>query len=141
MKEEGVPFWYPDLRTLVAVSMIAIFAIVVVVLLVQPMPMTEAAGNVLLVIIGMLTTKVGTIVDYYFGSNKEAKEQGETSRTQAATIATMAATAAPTVTNGAAETAAWADAQAANTPAAFTAYLAKFPTGAHAVEARTRAAL
>lgn len=140
MKEEGVPFWYPDLRTLVAVSMITIFAIVVVVLLVQPMPMTEAAGNVLLVIIGMLTTKVGTIVDYYFGSNKEAKEQGETSRSQAATIATMAATAAPTVlTNGAAETAAWTEATAANTPAAFAAYLVKFPTGAHAAEAKQRA--
>ena len=47
-------------------------------LLFVPMPLTEAAGTLLTAMVGMLVTKIGTMVDFYFGSSKSAKEKDET---------------------------------------------------------------
>jgi hypothetical protein len=91
MEQKVSPWFWPDLRSFVAISMIAIFAVVVFSLLFKPMPMTDQAGTLLLTIIGMLLAKVGSIIDFFYSSTKDSKEKDETSRTQAVTIATMAA--------------------------------------------------
>lgn len=135
-KRENPPYWYPDLRALVAVSMLSIFGGVTAMLLFRPMPMTEQAGAVLLTIVGMIIGKVGTIVDYYFGSNKESKDQATTIATMVAAPAVAAAAAAAASTEVASgEVAAWEVAARAGTPEAYRAYLAKYPAGPHAAEA------
>ena len=126
-----------DLRAFVAVAMMLIFGSVTGLLLLRPMPMTEQAGSVLLTIIGMLIGKVGTIVDFYFGSNKDSKDKDATIAAQTATIA---ASSPGVATNGVIESAAWQQALDAGTKEAFNSYLTKYPTGAHAADARVKLA-
>lgn len=87
--ERARPIWMPDLQAIVAMSMLGTFGLVVVMLLFRPMPMTEQAGAVLLTVVGMILGKVGTIVDFYFGSNKGNKDKDATilAQAQAATPA------------------------------------------------------
>lgn len=94
------------------------------------------------------------VIGYHLGSSKGAKDAAVSNRealskmsdtvastaATAATVAGTAAAAAGVPTNGAAETAAWNAAATANTADAFESYVAKFPTGVHAADARTRAA-
>lgn len=72
----------------VVISLISIFAVVIGMLLVKPMPLSEAAGTLLVALIGMLSTKISTIVDFYFGSNKSSKEKDATILAQAQASAT-----------------------------------------------------
>src|SRR5262249_13011227 len=86
------PFWWPDLQTYVAVAVITLFAFVVVMLLARPMPLSEAAGTLLTALVGLLTGKVATIVDFYFGTSKGRKDKDELAKSQAQTIANVTAT-------------------------------------------------
>lgn len=93
-----------------------------------------------------------TVVAYHLGSSKGQKEaqdaQRGTMQTLSSTVASTAATAATVAAtaagvppaNGALEIAAWDAAVTGGTPAAWDEYLRKFPTGAHAAEARARLA-
>jgi dolichol kinase len=99
------------------------------------------------------------VIGFHIGSSKGAKEAAQTTRdtvatltstvaTTAATAATVAATASGTGTgapvvppaNGADEIKTWNEAAAANTREAFEAYLAKYPNGVRAPDAKTRIA-
>jgi hypothetical protein len=81
----------------VVISLIGIFAMVIVMLLLKPMPLSEAAGTLLVALIGMLSTKISTIVDFYFGSNKASKDKDATILAQAQNGATIEAPPAPIV--------------------------------------------
>lgn len=96
MSEEKVSPWYwPDLRSFVAIWMLGIFALVVAMLLFRPMPMTEQAGTLLLTIIGVIVAKVSSIVDFFFGSTKDSKEKDDTIRSQAVTMSAGAPVPVP----------------------------------------------
>ncbi len=84
----------------VVMSLIGIFALVIVMLLTKPMPLSEAAGTLLVALIGMLSTKISTIVDFYFGSNKSSKEKDATilAHAQAQTVVPATETLAPPIT-------------------------------------------
>lgn len=100
----------------------------------------------------------GTVIAFHLGSSKGAKEAAQATRdtvnTLSSTVASTAATAATTantaatiaagtgsgIANGVVEAQAWNDAVTANTVDAFNAYLAKFPSGVHMVEAKARLA-
>lgn len=148
---------YELLPGMIAMSLIAILAFIIVCLFLKPMPMTESAGTLAIALASAIGTNIGVIVGFFYGANKDSRAQAETTRSQSETIASMAAVpaavaaAAPAIaaavvanataaTNGAAETAAWGEADAANTTDALNAYLAKYPTGVHAPEARARLA-
>lgn len=138
-----------DLRAFVAVASILLFGVIIAMLLFRPMPMTEAAGALLTALVGVVATKYSTIVDFYFGSNKDSKDKDETIRQQAQSASSTAATvtsiaaasaagassASAGLVNGAAEAAAWATATTANTIVGFQAYLDQFPAGVHAADA------
>lgn len=98
-----------------------------------------------------------TVVAFHLGSSKGAKEAAQTQRDTVATLATTAATAANTAatvaataagvappispaTNGADEIKTWNEAAEANTRAAFEGYLAKYPNGVRAPDAKARIA-
>ena len=84
----------------VVVSLITILAVVIGMLLIRPMPLSEAAGTLLVALVGMLSTKVGTIVDFFFGSNKASKDKDATilAHAQAQTTAPATETPAPSIT-------------------------------------------
>lgn len=100
------------------------------------------------------------VIGFHIGSSKGAKENAQTTRDTVQTLATTAATAAntaatvattaavtagvpppaPPATNGADEIKTWNEAAAANTRAAFEGYLAKYPNGVRAPDAKARLA-
>lgn len=82
----------------VVVSLMTIFAFVITMLLIKPMPLSEAAGTLLVALVGMITTKIGTIVDFYFGSNKSSKDKDATILAQAQTGTPPAAETPPAPT-------------------------------------------
>lgn len=94
------------LPAFIVVSLFMIFAVVIGMLLVRPMPLTEAAGTLLTALVGMLSTKISTIVDFYFGSNKASKDKDAANADQAKTIAQLATAPAVAVPAVAANTAA-----------------------------------
>ena len=83
--------WWPDLQAYVAVTIISLYAIVVIVLLLMPMPITESAGTLLTALVGLLTGKVATIVDFYYGTSRTSALKDEAAKVQAQTIANMSA--------------------------------------------------
>ena len=103
---------------------------------------------------------IATIIAYHFGSSKGAKDAADAQKdtvdklsTTVATTATTAATVAATAigvsppvapmspgTNGADEIKTWNDAVAADTKEAFEGYLAKYPTGVRAPDAKAKVA-
>lgn len=85
------PFWWPDLQMFVAVSLIGLYVMTVIMLLTVPMPITDSAGTLLTAMIGLLTGKVATIVDFYFGTSKSSAAKDEAAKTQAKTISDLAA--------------------------------------------------
>lgn len=130
---------------LIAMSLIAIMGFAIVCLFLIPMPMTDAAGTLAVALVTAVTTNVGVIVGFFFGSSKDNKEKDATILAQAQSGTPVevakqvaAAVTAATTTNGAAETQAWTEATAANTIDAFNGYVAKFPAGVHAAEAQAR---
>lgn len=134
---------------MIAMSLITILAFAVACLFLRPMPMTEAAGTLAVALVSSVATSIGTIVGFYFGDTKGGREQAATIREQAKVQAdaapakvaekvAVAVAAAMAPTNGAAETAAWTDAGVKNTKEAYEDYLAKFPLGAHAADAKAR---
>lgn len=84
-----------DLRSFVAVWIALLLGFVTAMLMLRPMPMSDQAGNLLLILIGFLVAKFGTVVDFFFGSTKENKDKDDTNRAQAQTIATMAGAPPP----------------------------------------------
>ena len=59
-----------NLPAFIVVSVFAIYATAMGMLIFSPMPMTESAGTLLTSMIGVLTGSVVTIVSFYFGSSK-----------------------------------------------------------------------
>lgn len=55
-------------------------------LLLRPMPITGEAGTLLTALVGLLSSKVATIVDFYFGTSKSSALKDEAVKTQAQTI-------------------------------------------------------
>lgn len=72
------PFWFPDLQTTIACTLLFLFGAALYMLLFKPMPMTEAAGTLLTAMVGMLVAKIGTMVDFYFGSSTTSKQKDDT---------------------------------------------------------------
>jgi len=72
------PFWFPDLQTVIAGTMLLLFGAALFMLLFMPMPLTEAAGTLLTAMVGMLVAKIGTMVDFYFGSSATSKQKDDT---------------------------------------------------------------
>lgn len=123
-------------------------------------PPTGVPDGVLAIInqmMGAWGMAFATVIAFHLGSSKGAKDAAEAQRgtvetlsatvsstaATAATVANTAATVANTAagvaaTNGTEEAAFWETTSRENTQDAFDAYLAKFPTGAHATEARSR---
>src|SRR5258706_1074565 len=89
--ESKSPYWWPDLQMFVAITIIGLYAMVVILLLLKPMPITGEAGTLLTALTGLLTGKVATIVDFYFGTSKSSALKDEAAKTQAQTISALAA--------------------------------------------------
>lgn len=83
---EKTRFWFPDLQTFVVLVILPLYAFVVIMLLMKPMPITGEAGTLLTALTGLLTGKVATIVDFYFGTSKSSANKDEAAKTQAQTI-------------------------------------------------------
>lgn len=113
-----------------------------------PIGVSEGVLAIINQMMGAWGMAFATVVTFHLGSSKGAKEAAQATRdtvtTLSSTVASTAATAATVAavaaggTNGVAETQTWTDALAVNTVAAFQGYLAKFPIGVHASEAKTR---
>lgn len=86
---EKTRFWFPDLQTFVVLVILPLYAFVVIMLLMKPMPITGEAGTLLTALTGLLTGKVATIVDFYFGTSKSSALKDEAAKTQAQTISDM----------------------------------------------------
>lgn len=84
-------FWWPDLQTFIAVTIVGLYSMVVILLLLRPMPITGEAGTLLTALTGLLTGKVATIVDFYFGTSKSSALKDEAVKTQAQTISDVTA--------------------------------------------------
>lgn len=91
MDKKEIPFWWPDQQTMVACSVISLFIITMMLLLLRPMPLTEAAGTLLTAMVGLLVAKVSTIVDFHFGTSKSSSLKDEAATTQAKTISDLSA--------------------------------------------------
>lgn len=63
-------FWLPDLQSFVVVILVSLYAITIMLLLLKPITITGEAGTLLTALTGLLTGKVATIVDFYFGTSK-----------------------------------------------------------------------
>lgn len=92
------PYWWPDLQTFVAAIVVPLYAFVVIILLLKPMPITGEAGTLLTALTGLLTGKVATIIDFYFGTSKSSAAKDEAAKTQAQTISDMTANSMATET-------------------------------------------
>lgn len=92
-KKTVPPFWWPELQTFVAVTIVVLFAGTIMLLLLRPMPITGEAGTLLTALVGLLGAKVATIVDFCFGTSKSSANKDEAARTQAKTIADLSAPA------------------------------------------------
>lgn len=79
---------WPDLQTFVVLVILPLYATVVMVLLLKPMPITGEAGTLLTALTGLLTGKVATIVDFYFGTSKSSSDTDVKSQTISMTEAT-----------------------------------------------------
>lgn len=84
-------FWWPDLQTFIAVTIVGLYSMVVILLLLKPMPITGEAGTLLTALTGLLTGKVATIVDFYFGTSKSSAAKDEAAKVQAQTISDIVA--------------------------------------------------
>ena len=67
----------------IAMSLITIMAFSIVMLFLQPMPMTEAAGTLAVALVTAVTTNVGVVVGFFFGSSKTNKDKDATILAQA----------------------------------------------------------
>lgn len=85
---------------MIAMSLIAIMGFSIVMLFLRPMPMTDAAGTLAVALVTAVTTNVGVIVGFFFGSSKTSREKDEMATAQAATIATLSAAPANNGGNG-----------------------------------------
>lgn len=70
--DRTTPYWWPDLQSIVAISLVTTYICVVVLLILKPITITGEAGTLLTAMTGLLTGKVATIVDFYFGTSKSA---------------------------------------------------------------------
>lgn len=134
------------MRVFITVALLLIYGGVIYTLMYREVKLTDAVGNLLLVLLGILTREISVITSFNFSSTAGSQEKDDTIRQQARTQEVVATTAAATVaagtgaTNGTLETAAWNEALSKNTVAAYDEYLVKFPTGTNAPEARARIA-
>jgi hypothetical protein len=139
------------MRILITIALLAIYGGVIYTLMYRDVKLSDQVGNLLLVLVGILTREISTVVSFNFSSTAGSQAKDETQRAQAEAIASMTTPASTTTTvstaapprsfdAAAAEAVAWEDAQTINTPASFEAYLAKYPTGINAVQARARLA-
>lgn len=92
------PFWWPDLRMFVAVVLIGLYATTITLLMLRPMTITGEAGTLLTALTGLLTGKVATIVDYYFGTSQSGTSKDDIAKTQAQTISDITTPEKVTVT-------------------------------------------
>lgn len=90
-KKPMPPFWWPDLKTFVAVTIVLLFASTIMFLLLRPMPITGEAGTLLTALVGLLGAKVATIVDFCFGTSQSSANKDEAAKVQAQTISDMTA--------------------------------------------------
>lgn len=60
------------MQTIVVATLMGLFVTAVMVLLVRPVTITGEAGTLLTALLGVLTGKVATIVDFYFGTSKQS---------------------------------------------------------------------
>lgn len=116
--DEGRRF---DTQSAIAFVIVAAFvAVVFVWLMIPPENIAERVMSVVTLIIGALIAKFGTVVDYYFGSNKDSKSKDETIKSMAGTGTgsglAVAAAAAAAAAPAAAAAAAPAAAEAAAPP-------------------------
>jgi hypothetical protein len=79
--------------TLISLGLIAVLAGVTWALIFREVP--EANQNALLILIGILSTNITQVVNFFFGSTSDAKRQAETIDTLAKTTATAQMTPAP----------------------------------------------
>jgi hypothetical protein len=74
----------------VATALLGMLAVCLYVLLTRELPKSNEI--MLSMVIGMITTKIGTIVDFHYGGSESNKKLAETVSTQAATAHTAQAT-------------------------------------------------
>lgn len=77
---------WPDLQTFVVVILVSLYAITIMLLLLKPITITGEAGTLLTALTGLLTGKVATIVDFYFGTSKSNSLKDETVKSLAETV-------------------------------------------------------
>lgn len=77
---------WPDLQTFVVVILVSLYAITIMLLLLKPITITGEAGTLLTALTGLLTGKVATIVDFYFGTSKSNSLKDETVKSLADTV-------------------------------------------------------
>lgn len=92
------PYWLPDIQTFTAVTLVGLYATTIMLLILKPITITGEAGTLLTALTGLLTGKVATIVDFYFGTSKSSASKDEAAKTQAQTISDLAAPEKVTVT-------------------------------------------
>lgn len=89
--DKTTPYWWPDLQSVVAVALVTTYITVVILLILRPISITGEAGTLLTAMTGLLTGKVATIVDFYFGTSKSSSLKDEAVKTQSQTISDMSA--------------------------------------------------
>lgn len=129
------------MRIFITVALICIYAMVIYTLMYRPVTLSEAVGNLFLVLIGILTREISTVVQFNFSEPPGSQVKDRTIQQQATASVVRATTAAASVTPNVNEEAkAWDEAVAENTKAVLEAYIQKFPAGSHVVEANGRIA-
>lgn len=87
--DKTTPYWWPELQSVVAISLVTTYICVVILLILRPITITGEAGTLLTAMTGLLTGKVATIVDFYFGTSKSSALKDEAVKTQSQTISDM----------------------------------------------------
>jgi hypothetical protein len=83
MEETKRPLWLPDAPGFIAILLLLLFGVVIMLLMLVPIYVGEAVGTLLTALIGVLASKVTTIVDFHFGSSKTSKDKDDTIRSLA----------------------------------------------------------
>jgi len=76
--DNKAPFWWPEMQTIIVSTLMALFALTILLLLLRPINITGEAGTLLTALIAILTGKIATIVDFYFGTSKSNKSSENT---------------------------------------------------------------
>jgi uncharacterized membrane protein len=76
MKEK--PFWFPDTKGFLAISIVFLIALVVVVLLIRPPTFEEKIYNTFSLILGILLSNFKDVFSFEFNSSKGSDDKNKT---------------------------------------------------------------